>query len=42
LGLEIDREQFCDDDYARFAERLEDCLRVLAGLQLLGSPMRAT
>jgi gamma-glutamyl:cysteine ligase YbdK (ATP-grasp superfamily) len=29
MGTEIERESFSDDDYARFAARLRDCLEVL-------------
>jgi gamma-glutamyl:cysteine ligase YbdK (ATP-grasp superfamily) len=36
LGLEIDREEFSDEDYARFATRLDACLAALA--QLLARP----
>jgi hypothetical protein len=36
MGTEIDREQFDERDYSRFAERLEECLAVLG--QLLNRP----
>jgi gamma-glutamyl:cysteine ligase YbdK (ATP-grasp superfamily) len=36
MGTDIDQEQFDERDYARFAERLEECLTVLG--QLLNRP----
>ena len=36
MGTDIDQEDFDDRDYARFAERLEECLSTLG--QLLGRP----
>jgi len=36
VGTDIDQEDFDDRDYARFAERLEECLSTLG--QLLGRP----
>ena len=36
MGTDIDREKFDDSDYARFAERLEECLSALG--QLLRRP----
>lgn len=36
MGTEIDQEEFGEDDYQRFAERLEECLATLA--QLLERP----
>jgi gamma-glutamyl:cysteine ligase YbdK (ATP-grasp superfamily) len=36
MGLEIDRDRFEDADYARFAERLKDCLTALE--QVLARP----
>src|SRR5215468_1589206 len=36
MGTDIDQEEFDEHDYARFAERLEECLAVLA--QLLNQP----
>lgn len=36
MGTEIDQEEFDDSDYARFAERLEECLSTLR--QLLQRP----
>jgi gamma-glutamyl:cysteine ligase YbdK (ATP-grasp superfamily) len=36
MGADIDQEEFDDSDYARFAERLEDCLSTLR--QLLDRP----
>ena len=32
MGTDIDREKFDDSDYARFAERLEECLSALGQL----------
>jgi hypothetical protein len=36
MGTDIDQEHFGERDYARFAERLEECLTVLG--QLLNRP----
>jgi gamma-glutamyl:cysteine ligase YbdK (ATP-grasp superfamily) len=36
MGTDIDREEFDDSDYARFAGRLEECLSILG--QLLDQP----
>lgn len=36
MGTDIDKEEFDERDYSRFAERLEECLAVLA--QLLNRP----
>jgi gamma-glutamyl:cysteine ligase YbdK (ATP-grasp superfamily) len=36
MGTDIDQEEFCEDDYPRFAERLEECLSALG--QLLERP----
>ncbi len=36
MGTEIDQDEFGERDYARFAERLEECLAALG--QLLGRP----
>ena len=32
MGTDIDQEDFDDSDYARFAERLEECLSALRHL----------
>ena len=36
MGTDIDQEEFAERDYARFAERLEQCLSELG--QLLERP----
>jgi hypothetical protein len=36
VGTDIDREEFGERDYARFAQRLEECLTVLG--QMLNQP----